>query len=88
MGTDQGKTSNIKCPCEFADALGNEISEIGTTTFRMPYTPSNIEAIAGRDIGALFDPVRLTRMDDWHQAAGAKFEHVGQWMRAWYYPKR
>ena len=53
----------------------------------MPYTPSNIGAIAGRDIGALFDPVRLTRMDDWHRAAGAKFEHVGQWMRAWYYPQ-
>ena len=87
MGTDQGKTSNINALAILADALGNEIPEIGTTTFRMPYTPSNIGAIAGRDIGALFDPVRLTRMDDWHRAAGAKFEHVGQWMRAWYYPE-
>ena len=26
-------------------------------------------------------------MDSWHRQAGAKFEHVGQWMRAWYYPK-
>ena len=26
-------------------------------------------------------------MDDWHRRAGAKFEHVGQWMRAWYYPE-
>ena len=87
MGTDQGKTSNINALAILADALGSEIPEIGTTTFRMPYTPSNIGAIAGRDIGALFDPVRLTRMDDWHRAAGAKFEHVGQWMRAWYYPE-
>ena len=53
----------------------------------MPYTPSNIGAIAGRDIGDLFDPVRLTRIDDWHRAHGATFEHVGQWMRAWYYPQ-
>jgi sarcosine oxidase subunit alpha len=87
MGTDQGKTSNINALAILADALGNEIPKVGTTTFRMPYTPSNIGAIAGRDIGALFDPVRLTRMNDWHRKAGAKFEHVGQWMRAWYYPQ-
>ncbi|MBL6596560.1 MAG: sarcosine oxidase subunit alpha family protein [Candidatus Puniceispirillum sp.] len=87
MGTDQGKTSNINALAILADALGNEIPEVGTTTFRMPYTPSSIGAIAGRDIGDLFDPVRLTRMDAWHRANGAKFEHVGQWMRAWYYPK-
>ena len=87
MGTDQGKTSNINALAILADALGSEIPEVGTTTFRMPYTPANIGAIAGRDIGALFDPVRLTRMDDWHRDAGARFEHVGQWMRAWYYPK-
>ena len=87
MGTDQGKTSNINALAILADALSNEIPNVGTTTFRMPYTPSNIGAIAGRDIGALFDPVRLTRMDNWHRSHGAKFEHVGQWMRAWYYPQ-
>jgi len=87
MGTDQGKTSNINALAILADALGNEIPAVGTTTFRMPYTPSNIGAIAGRDIGDLFDPVRLTRMDDWHRAHGATFEHVGQWMRAWYFPQ-
>ena len=87
MGTDQGKTSNINALAILADALGNEIPDVGTTTFRMPYTPANIGAIAGRDIGNLFDPVRRTRMDKWHAAHGAKFEHVGQWMRAWYYPK-
>ena len=43
--------------------------------------------IAGRSIGSLFDPVRTTQMDSLHRQAGAKFEHVGQWMRAWYYPK-
>ena len=87
MATDQGKTSNINALAILADALGNEIPEVGTTTFRMPYTPSNFGAIAGRDIGDLFDPTRLTRMDQWHRANGATFEHVGQWMRAWYYPQ-
>jgi sarcosine oxidase subunit alpha len=86
MATDQGKTSNINALAILADALGSEIPEVGTTTFRMPYTPANIGAIAARDIGHLFDPTRLTRMDEWHRANGATFEHVGQWMRAWYYP--
>ena len=53
----------------------------------MPYTPTSMGMIAGRAIGGLFDPVRTTPMDSWHRQAGAKFEHVGQWMRAWYYPK-
>ena len=87
MATDQGKTSNINALAILADTLGSEIPEVGTTTFRMPYTPTSIGAIAARDIGHLFDPTRLTRMDDWHRANGATFEHVGQWMRAWYYPK-
>ena len=34
MGTDQGKTSNINALAILADALGNEIPEVGTTTFR------------------------------------------------------
>ena len=87
MATDQGKTSNINALAILADALGSEIPEVGTTTFRMPYTPANIGAIAARDIGHLFDPTRLTRVDEWHRANGATFEHVGQWMRAWYYPQ-
>jgi sarcosine oxidase subunit alpha len=86
MATDQGKTSNINALAILADALGSEIPEVGTTTFRMPYSPVSIGGIAARDIGNLFDPIRLTRMDEWHRTNGAKFEHVGQWMRAWYYP--
>ncbi len=87
MATDQGKTSNINALGILANSLQNEIPNVGTTTFRMPYTPTSIGAIAGRDIKGLFDPVRRTRMDSWHQQAGATFEHVGQWMRAWYYPQ-
>ncbi len=87
MGTDQGKTSNVNALAIVAATLGSEIPAVGTTTFRPPYTPSTIGAYAGRDVGGLFDPVRSTAMDPWHRSHGARFEHVGQWMRAWYYPK-
>lgn len=88
MATDQGKTSNINALGIIADQLDDKIPNVGTTTFRMPYTPSSIGGIAGRDIKHLFDPIRGTRMDKWHHDQGAEFEHVGQWMRAWYYPKQ
>ena len=87
MATDQGKTSNINALGIMAGEIGAAIPDIGTTTFRLPYTPTCFGAIAGRDVKEMFDPVRLTRADEWHRTAGAKFEHVGQWMRAWYYPK-
>jgi sarcosine oxidase subunit alpha len=38
-------------------------------------------------LGELFDPVRKTAVHEWHVEAGAKFENVGQWKRAWYYPR-
>jgi sarcosine oxidase subunit alpha len=44
-------------------------------------------ALAGRDRGDLFDPARLTSIHQWHVAAGAEFENVGQWLRPWYYPR-
>ena len=87
MATDQGKTSNINALAILSEQLGEAIPEVGTTTFRMPYTPTSMGMIAGRAIAGLFDPVRTTPMDSWHRQAGAEFEHVGQWMRAWYYPK-
>ena len=86
MATDQGKTSNVNALGIVAGQLGAEVPDVGTTTFRPPYTPTTFGTIAGRDVKGLYDPVRLTRMDEWHRAAGAKYEHVGQWMRAWYYP--
>ena len=44
-----------------AAALGGPASrELGTTTFRPPYMPVAFAALAGRDRGDLFDPVRTT----------------------------
>ncbi len=87
MGTDQGKTSNINALAIISNAINSDISNMGHTTFRPPFNPATFGAYAGREIGSLFDAVRTTPMDSWHLTAGAKSEHVGQWMRAWYYPK-
>ena len=87
MGTDQGKTGNVHALGIVADAVGADVANLGTTTFRPPYTPVTFGAMAGRDVGALFDPVRRTPMHGWHEDHGARFEDVGQWQRAWYYPK-
>ena len=87
MGTDQGKTGAVNGVGVLAEALGARLEEVGTTTFRQPYTPVTYGAIAGRDVGALFDPVRETAIHEWHIEAGAEFENVGQWKRPWYYPR-
>lgn len=87
MGTDQGKTANVNALAILARQLGVDMSALGTTTFRPPYTPVTIGALAGRDLGELADPVRRTPMHAWHADNGAKFEDVGQWKRPWYYPR-
>ncbi|MDX1541890.1 MAG: glycine cleavage T C-terminal barrel domain-containing protein, partial [Geminicoccaceae bacterium] len=86
MGTDQGKTSNLNALEIVAHITGRPVDQIGTTTFRPPYTPVTIGAIVGRNAGPLFDPVRVTAMHDWHERNGAVFEDVGQWKRPRYYP--
>jgi methylglutamate dehydrogenase subunit C len=85
MGTDQGKTSNINAIAMMADLRGAPMSAAGTTTFRPPYAPLTIGAIAGRNVGAHFKPKRLSPLHDWHVAHGATFIEAGLWMRAWYY---
>jgi len=87
FGTDQGKISNVNGLAILADILDRPIAEVGTTTFRPPYTPLTFAAMGGRDRGEQFDPARLTAMHDQHVAAGALFEDVGQWKRPWYFPK-
>ncbi|MEU9174836.1 sarcosine oxidase subunit alpha family protein [Streptomyces sp. NPDC048420] len=84
---DQGKTSGILASGVVAELLGVDISALGTTTFRPPYTPVSFAALAGRDRGVLSDPVRTTALHEWHVAHGALFENVGQWKRPWYYPQ-
>ena len=88
FGTDQGKLGNINGMAVLAETLGKEIPEVGTTTFRPPYTPVTFGTCAGENVGNLYDPVRKTAIHEWHEAAGAEFENVGQWHRPWYFPKK
>ena len=87
MGTDQGKTSNVNALAILSQTLGAEIPAVGTTTFRPPYTPVTISVFAGHEKGDLLDPIRRSPLHHWHESVGAPFENVGQWRRAWYYPK-
>ena len=87
MATDQGKTSNVNALAIMAGLRGAHVPEVGHTTYRPPYTPVTIGAFAGIDKGDFLDPIRKTALHQWHEQHGAKFETVGQWHRAWYYPR-
>ena len=88
MGTDQGRTSNVNGLAVLAATLGTAIPAVGTTTFRPPYSPIALGAIAGREVGVSQTPIRRTPMHDWHAVHGARFVTVGPWMRAQYYLRR
>ncbi|MBC7780400.1 MAG: sarcosine oxidase subunit alpha, partial [Proteobacteria bacterium] len=85
MGTDQGKLSNIAGLAVLAQTIGAPIAQVGTTTFRPPYTPVTLGTIAGPEVGAQLDPIRHTAMDAWHVQHGAVFVNTGLWRRAQFY---
>ncbi|HKZ74433.1 MAG TPA: 2Fe-2S iron-sulfur cluster-binding protein, partial [Steroidobacteraceae bacterium] len=87
MAVDQGKTSNLNA-LRIAGALtGRDPGSLGTTTFRPPYSPVTLGALAGRQIAARYQPRRLLPADMEHRAAGARFEEVGGWLRPACYPR-
>ena len=87
MATDQGKTSNLNALKIVANQMGKPIGDVGTTTFRPPYTPVSFGVFAGQNRGELFDPIRVTPTHDWAVSHGAEFEDVGLWKRAYYFPQ-
>ena len=87
MGTDQGKLGNMHALGIISETADAKMGELGTTTFRPPYTPLTFGTIVGRNVGEYFDIFRRTPIHDWHVENKAEFENVGQWKRAWYYPK-
>ena len=87
MATDQGKLSNINGLAVLADSLNQPIPQVGTTTFRPPYSPVPFGALAGEARGDLFQPLRRTPIHGWHEAQGAYFEPVGQWRRPYCFPR-
>ena len=87
MATDQGKLSNINGLATLANALGAPIPAVGTTTFRPPYSPISMGAIAGEARGSVFQPLRRTPMHEWHRQHNAEWEPVGHWRRPYAYPR-
>ncbi|MER8944085.1 sarcosine oxidase subunit alpha family protein [Mesorhizobium sp. M0915] len=86
MAADQGKTSNLNALARMAELRGLTIPNVGTTTFRPPYTPVAIGAIVGHDHGLHLRPTRLSTIHDWHKENGAEMMDAGVWLRPWYYP--
>ncbi len=88
MATDQGKIGNMHALGIVSEITNTKMGELGTTTFRPPYTPLTFGAIVGRNVRQFFDIIRKTPIHTWHEKNGAKFEDVGHWKRAWYYPNK
>jgi sarcosine oxidase subunit alpha len=88
MATDQGKIGNMHALGIVSEISNTKMGELGTTTFRPPYTPLTFGAIVGRNVREFFDIIRKTPIHSWHEKNGAKFEDVGHWKRAWYYPNK
>ncbi|WP_371169328.1 sarcosine oxidase subunit alpha family protein [Aliiroseovarius sp. 2305UL8-7] len=88
MGIDQGKTGNINIIGTVALSQGRPLEDVGTTTFRSPYSPVSFGAIAGlRDDTRVF-PYRHTEITDWNIANGAvMYESGARWQRPGYFPK-
>ncbi|MFD1911913.1 sarcosine oxidase subunit alpha family protein [Halodurantibacterium flavum] len=87
MATDQGKLSNINGLAVLSDAISQPVPQVGTTTFRPPYTPVTLGTLAGEARGEIFQPLRRTPIHDWHEANGAWWEPVGHWRRPYCYQR-
>ena len=87
MGTDQGRTSNVNALAIMAHSVSRDIEQVGTTTFRPPFSPVTLSALGGMEVGDDYMPVRRTPLHDWHVSAGATMQNVGLWQRARHYPR-
>lgn len=87
MATDQGKLSNVGGLAVMSELTGRSVSETGTTTFRPPFTPVPVAAMAGRHGRDQFRPHRLTPSDSLSREHKASFIEAGLWHRAAWFPK-
>lgn len=82
MATDQGRTSNVNGLAIMAALTERGLPEVGTTTFRPPYTPVAIAALSGVHRGKHASPTRYTAGHGWAMERGASFVEAGDWLRA------
>ena len=87
MGTDQGKTSNLIGIGLASERLREPVAAVGTTTFRPPYAPVALGAVAGHAHGPHVEPTRYSAMHAWHAERGARLVNTGLWKRPHSYPR-
>jgi len=81
MGPAQGKLETVNAVAIMAAATGRTILETGTTVWRPPYSPITLGALAGR----IFEPVRYSPMQPWHERHNAEPLVAGAWIRPDHY---
>ncbi len=81
MGPTQGKLEVVNTVAIVAEETGKTIAEIGMTTWRPPYAPVTLGALAGREL----EPVRYSPMQSWHEAHHARPLLAGAWIRPDHY---
>jgi sarcosine oxidase, subunit alpha len=81
MGPSQGKLETVNTVAALAEAVGSSIPDLGSTVWRPPCAPVSLGALAGR----VFEPVRYSPMQPWHEAHGARPLVAGQWIRPDHY---
>lgn len=81
MAADQGKTSNMPALARLSEIAGRDLPEMGTTTFRPPFTPVTVGALVGHEQGPHFRPTRRSPLHAVHERLGAEMTEAGLWMR-------
>ncbi len=81
MGPSQGKLETVNTVAVLAEARGETIAEVGTTVWRPPYAPVTLGALGGR----IFEPVRVSSIQPWHEANNSTPILAGQWIRPEHY---
>ncbi|MGI9599296.1 MAG: 2Fe-2S iron-sulfur cluster-binding protein [Acidimicrobiales bacterium] len=81
MGPAQGKLETVNTVAVLAEARNETIEEVGTTVWRPPYAPISLGGLAGR----LFEPVRVSSIQRWHEVNGAVPIVAGAWIRPEHY---
>jgi len=81
MGPAQGKLETVNTVAVIAEATGRTIAETGTTTWRPPYAPVTLGALAGAER----EPVRRSPIQAWHELHGAVPLQAGAWVRPDHY---
>ncbi len=85
MATDQGKTANLIGAAALAQATGRRTTDLGLTTYRPPYVPVPMTALAGLSRGPLQTPLRRLAAEAAHRASGATLRDYGGLLRPAFY---